>query len=258
METAAGLLLLWRRTITAGLLLAAGAFTNVVMINLSYDVPVKLYSIHLVAACLILLALDARRLATFLMLNRSAEGTTAWDPNWGRPWQRRFALGAKAFFIWEFLLLPLRQNFVTWRVLHTAAPPGPFPAGVYDVRSFARGPDTIPASRSDSMRWRDVIIDDAGAGSVGTRDTVFWQRYRRGYFHYAPDTVSHLVSVWKISTIPGDSSFLFTMRYEVPDPATIRWHTAIRGDSVHVELVRVVRHFQLGERQFHWLSEYNR
>ena len=29
-------------------------------------------------------------------------------------------------------------------------------------------------------------------------------------------------------------------------------------DSIHVELVRVPRHFQLGERQFHWISEYNR
>jgi hypothetical protein len=64
--------------------------------------------------------------------------------------------------------------------------------------------------------------------------------------------------VWKISTIPRDSTFLFTMRYEVPDSNTVRLATAIRGDSVHVELVRAARHFQLAERQFHWLSEYNR
>ena len=48
------------------------------------------------------------------------------------------------------------------------------------------------------------------------------------------------------------------MRYELPDTNTIRFHTVIRGDSVHVELVRMPRHFQLTERQFHWLSEYNR
>ena len=67
-----------------------------------------------------------------------------------------------------------------------------------------------------------------------------------------------MVSVWKISTIPRDSTFLFTMRYEVPDSTAIRFHTKIREDSIHVELVRVPRHFQLSERQFHWLSEYNR
>ena len=45
METIAGLLLLYRRTVTAGLFAATGAFLNVVMINLSYDVPVKLYRV---------------------------------------------------------------------------------------------------------------------------------------------------------------------------------------------------------------------
>jgi hypothetical protein len=48
------------------------------------------------------------------------------------------------------------------------------------------------------------------------------------------------------------------MRYEVPDTAVIRFHAKIRDDSIHVELARVARHFQLTERQFHWLSEYNR
>jgi hypothetical protein len=48
------------------------------------------------------------------------------------------------------------------------------------------------------------------------------------------------------------------MRYEMPDTNTIRLRAAIRGDSVDVELARTPRHFQLTERQFHWLSEDNR
>ena len=44
METVAGLLLLYRRTVTAGLFAATGAFINVLMINLAYDVPVKLFA----------------------------------------------------------------------------------------------------------------------------------------------------------------------------------------------------------------------
>ncbi|HYV97179.1 MAG TPA: hypothetical protein VE967_06990, partial [Gemmatimonadaceae bacterium] len=61
-ETIAGLLLLYRPTVTLGLLAAAGAFTNVVMINLSYDVPVKLFASHLLFACVVLLAMDSKRL----------------------------------------------------------------------------------------------------------------------------------------------------------------------------------------------------
>jgi hypothetical protein len=58
--------------------------------------------------------------------------------------------------------------------------------------------------------------------------------------------------------MPGDSTFLFTMRYAVPDTSTIRVQMVIRADTINVDLGRTARHFQLAERQFHWLSEYNR
>jgi hypothetical protein len=258
METTAGLLLLSRRTVTAGLFAATGAFMNVVMINLAYDVPVKLYASHLLLACVFLLALDAPRLLSFLFLNRGAPPTAAYDPSFTRPWQRWGAIAVKVFILYQILWLPLRSSYTRYEALQKPAPSGPFRAGVYDVRHFVVNGDTVPLTSTDTLRWKDVIFDSNAAGSVNTSDGVFWQRYHRGYFRYRPDTAAHTAAVWKTSTIPGDSTFLFTMRYEVPDTSTVRLFTVIRGDSVHAELVRVPRHFQLAERQFHWLSEYNR
>ena len=258
METVAGLLLLSRRTVTAGLFAATGAFMNVVMINLAYDVPVKLYASHLLFACLFLLALDSKRLVGFLFLNRPAPNTTAYDPVYRQPWQRWASVGVKLFILWQILYGPLQSSWTRHQLAKKPPVPGPFATGVYDVRSYVLNRDTIPLTSTDSLRWRDVIIDSNAAGSVGSRDPVFWQRYRRGYFRYNADTASHTAAVWKTSTIPGDSTFLFTMRYEVPDSTTLRFIAPIRGDTVRVDLVRVPRHFQLAERQFHWLSEYNR
>jgi hypothetical protein len=258
METTAGLLLLYRRTVTAGLFAATGAFLNVVMINLSYDVPVKLYASHLLLACLFLLALDAPRLVRLLVLNQPVPATTAYDPKFAFAWQRWGSIGVKLFLLFQFLIFPLKSGWQRSRALKVSPAQGPFVPGFYDVRRYVVNRDTIVASTGDTLRWRDVIIDNNGAGSINTSDPVFWQRYHRGYFRYKPNPASHTAAVWKTSAIPRDSTFLFTMRYEVPDSTTIRLHTVIRGDSVHVELVRVPRHFQLAERQFHWLSEYNR
>jgi len=258
METVAGLLLLYRRTITAGLFAATGAFMNVVMINLAYDVPVKLYASHLLFSCLFLLALDSKRLLGFLVLNTGAGPTDAYEPKLGQTWQRRGSILVKAFLVYQFLLLPLQNGWARFQDLKRVVDPGPFKAGIYDVRRYVVNRDTIPASNTDTLRWKDVIFDNRGAGSVNTTDPIFWQRYRRGYFRYKPDSIAHTVAIWKTSAIPRDSTVLFTMRYERPDTNTIRFHTAIRGDSIHVELVRMPRHFQLTERQFHLLSEYNR
>lgn len=258
MEMTAGLLLLYRRTITAGLFAATGAFMNVVMINLSYDVPVKLFASHLLFACLFLLALDSKRLVNLLVLNRTTPPTTAYDPKFAEPWQRWGSVLVKVFFVWQFVLVPLNGSWQRYQASKVPPKAGPFALGVYDVRSYVVNKTALPATTADTIRWKDLIIDSNGAASVNTDDQFFQQRYRRGYFRYKADTTAHTAAVWKTSAIPRDSTFLFTMRYEVPDTNTIRLHMVIRGDSVHVELARVSRHFQLAERQFHWLSEYNR
>jgi hypothetical protein len=258
METTAGLLLLYRRTVTAGLFAATGAFMNVVMINIAYDVPVKLFAMHLLFSCLFLLALDGRRLLGFLVLNQGAPPTRAYDPTFTKTWQRRGAVVVKLFLVYQFVLVPLQNGWQRYQRTNSTQASGPFKQGVYDVRRYVVNHDTVSAASGDTLRWRDVIVDGPGAASVNTGDQLLWQRYHRGYFRYRPDTLKHTVSVWKTSAIPGDSTFLFTMRYEAPDTNTIRFHTMIRGDSVHMELVRTDRHFQLAERQFHWLSEYNR
>jgi hypothetical protein len=257
METAAGLLLLNRRTVTLGLFAATGAFLNVVMINLSYDVPVKLFAMHLLFSCLFLLVLDSRRLVAFLVLNQAAPGTPSYEPPFAKGWQRGARVVAKLVMIVLILIFPFRSSWSRSNAMASQPAAAPFKEGVYDVTHYVLNGDTIPPLLSDSVRWRDVIFDSGIQGSVNTTDSVFWQRYRRGYFRYKPDTSRHTVAVWKTSTA-FDSTYLFSMRYEMPDTNTIRLWTSIRRDSLYVELVRTKRHFQLAERQFHWLSEYNR
>ena len=257
MEAAAGLLLLYRRTVTLGLLAATGAFLNVVMINMSYDVPVKLYASHLLFACLFLLAWDARRLFSFLVLNRPAQGTTLYEPPFTRTWQRVTMWCVWGLFVWSLAIAPFLGAARRYRTV--ANPPAgvPFPIGVYDVKHYVFNGRTIDPLLTDTMRWRDVIFDTNASGSINTKDRVFWHRYGRGYFRFKADTTQRTAVVWKTSTAL-DSVYLFDLRYEVPDRNTIKLWAVIRNDSVYAELVRSNRHFQLAERQFHWLSEYNR
>jgi hypothetical protein len=255
MEMIAGLLMLWRRTMTLGLIVATAAFVNVAMINYAYDVPVKLYASHLLLACVFLLLQDAKRLTAMLVLNKSAAPTTLYDPPPAGTrvvWARRIAKGAMVVMV---LVMPTISAWQRAQSTPTAALP--LAAGVYDVTRFAVAGDTLPALVSDTVRWRDVIIDNAAQGSVGSTDPLFWQRYRRGYFRYAADTTRRQLAVWRTS-FQQDSVPVFTARYELRGQGQLRLWTTMRGDSLYVELQRSDRHFQLAERQFHWLSEYNR
>src|SRR5262249_42923784 len=72
MEVLAALLLLYRKTATLGVLMACAVFTNVMVLNLSYDIPVKIYSAEIVFFCLFLLANEIKRIVNFFILNKPA------------------------------------------------------------------------------------------------------------------------------------------------------------------------------------------
>ena len=72
-ELVAGVLLFFPRTTTLGSLVSIGVMSNVVAINFSYALPVKLLSVHLPALAVFLAAADARRLTNLLVPNRADE-----------------------------------------------------------------------------------------------------------------------------------------------------------------------------------------
>jgi hypothetical protein len=70
-EFGCGLLLISRRTTLLGALCSAGATLQVFLLNMCYDVPVKLLSGHLLLISLTLIAPDAKRLFSWFLLGRA-------------------------------------------------------------------------------------------------------------------------------------------------------------------------------------------
>ena len=131
----------------------------------------------------------------------------------------------------------------------------PVKPGVYNVTAFVVNNDTIPAFISDSVRWQNVIFEKGPFGSIQTSDTLFRRRYGRGYFTFTADTAKQTLNLKKF---PQDSTFIASFNYEIPDSNTIFLRGKKQNDSLYIELKKSNRHFQLAERQFHWLSEANR
>ncbi len=91
----AGDLSLFRRTALLGSLLAFAVMLNVVMLNFCYDVPVKLYSLNLLALTVFLIAPEARRLSRIFLLNASVQPSNLSEPAFQRPSTTRVALVVK-------------------------------------------------------------------------------------------------------------------------------------------------------------------
>lgn len=257
MELLAGLLLLNRKTVTLGVLTATAVFINVMVLNLCYDIPVKIYSMHLVFYCIYLLCNDGKRLIHFLVLNKTTTPNQLYQIHLPKKWMRVTRILLKIAFLWFFVAGPFINTYQRYRSFNTHTPlPKPLQGNIYDVTVFAVNHDTIPCLPADSVRWRDVIFESGSFGSAGTTDTAFRQRYRRGYFNLAIDTLKKNISFSK--TIGNGPQVFASFRYETPDSSTIRLWGYKQKDSLYLVLKRSNRHFQLAEKQFHWISEANR
>jgi hypothetical protein len=75
-EVLAGILLFVPRTATLGALVGVASMAQVFMLNMTFDVPVKILSFHLHLMSLVLPTPQVRRLANLLVLQRSSEPAT--------------------------------------------------------------------------------------------------------------------------------------------------------------------------------------
>src|SRR5208282_313026 len=71
-EVLAGVLLLVPQLTTLGALITIGVTANVFALNMSYDVPVKLGSLHYLLMAMFLVAPETQRLVNVFILNRPA------------------------------------------------------------------------------------------------------------------------------------------------------------------------------------------
>jgi hypothetical protein len=158
METIGGLLLCFRRTQLAGALWTAGVMANVFVLNMCYDIPVKIYSFHLLAMALVIAAPDAPRLVRVFLLNRPAPRADLRGP-WTNRVLRRTAFGIK--LAWVLLTVPL----MFWQMSEMRytygdlAPRGELD-GTWEVAEFRRDGVELPPLETDGVRWRYLTLVD--------------------------------------------------------------------------------------------------
>lgn len=98
-ETIAGLLLFFPRTSLLGALVSMAAVCQICALNLCYDVPVKLFTLHLLGMVVFLVAGDARRLANLFWLNRPGEPASSETVRFQRTILLHGAIAIKLLFL---------------------------------------------------------------------------------------------------------------------------------------------------------------
>ena len=171
-ELVATVLLLIPGLTTVGALVAIPVTFQIWMLNMTYDVPVKLFSFHLLAMATLLLVPDLRRLVTFLVLKRAID-----PPRDGRLFRNviahRVVLALQvvfaAWFLWNGYT-SWRKSYETRQAQIQQRPPL---YGIWNIdRMWIDGVERAPLL-TDYGRWRRLVIQQPGSVQYQRMDDSF-------------------------------------------------------------------------------------
>lgn len=246
-EVLGGVLLFFRRTTSLGAMVVIGVMANVVALNFFYDVPVKLYSSHLVLMAVFLLLPDVRRLLDVLLFNRPTAPVEQRTPFTLSQREARGVVVLKTLFLafvgWD--------SYESWKAYMSRfsdhAPKPPY-YGLYEVESFTQDGQVLPPLLGDTTRWRYVAVGRYGRFSIrGMDDTV-----KR--FSMKDDASKPAIT---LTEGMGDTAKKSVLTYAWPDPEHWVLQGPFQGGTVEVRLKKVdLSRYLLVNRGFNWIQEY--
>jgi hypothetical protein len=239
---------------------------HVFMLNLSYDVPVKLFSGHLLAMAAVLLWLDRQRLAALFLLNKPAE------PRPIAPW---FASRTAHLAMQTLLML-----FVGWVAffnvvatlanyhLLTVVPEQQPIYGIYEATSFVKDGEEQPPLLTDSERWRGVIFEQTLPMQLGDLElpgmVAVWHMDGRLSYHVielnAEACTISFPPAPSMTDAPGEDlppiPAIDVLTYEQPTSDELILRGRWQGHDVEIRFVRrSLEEMELLGRGFHWINE---
>ena len=254
-ELLVAILLLNRRTVTLGLLVGFAVFGNVMLLNYSYDIPVKILSTELVLCFFVLLFRDYERLIRFLILNKPAGRTDLYDPVFLSKKFRILRLVLKSTFIFGVLIVPAWQLIKDHYHGRPAISEKGFPPGIYDITGFTRNGDS---SLLPERRWTRLVLEASGNGTLQGDSCLFRYKYGHTVFSYHPDSTKRrtLLLFGHVSSVPDSRTDSIFMHYEMVSPGFIRVRAKAGTDSLQFDAKISAHRYALRHWQFHWLTEY--
>lgn len=244
-EMVGGLLLIVPRFTTIGALVSAGVLSNVLMLNLCYDVPRKILTIHLLVICGLLILPDVRRMINLFFLNRPAQ------PRHPVPWLKdpllnRGVLVLQYLFAISTLAIAIRVSYEGAKPV-TARIGGPL-QGMWAVDRFTSDNIMVPPLTTEPQRWYRVTFEQPQYFTV-QRMTGPLQ-----LFAFKSKTDGKTLEIWNVD----DASQRGTVTVDTSDPNRLTMNGQVNGRSVDVAMSRVNLSdpvdFVLINRGFHWVT----
>jgi hypothetical protein len=215
---------------------------NVVLINFSYDVPVKLFAMHIVFFTFLILYPNIRPIINFFLLNKESKLPEQITPQLPKLFSDYRKI-LKTIVIITFSIVFMNFSIKNMRKDGDSVPK-PILYGIYKTELFKLNADTIPPLATNITRWKEIIFDPKNTVIKSMTDSIM-------YYDTKVDSVSK--TIYFISNLDPRQKFQMTYKEE-NDHLTLEGKQ--KNDQLFIKLKKVdISNFPLIKRKFHWVVE---
>ena len=252
-EAISGVFLFIRRTKTFGALMSMVVMANVVALNFCYDIPVKLFSSHLLIMGIYIASADIKRLVAFFFLNTEVPKPSHYTPSLGKKMKiaaiciKVLLLGYIGYTNIEMLVMSLvdKKKELAVSPLY----------GVYSVEEF-RVVATLSAIGNQHIdHFTEIYFDKGSRANFVNRDPK-----SREIYNYRLDTNRNLLMFVNRFSDKDTIRFHLTksnmINFNQNDSNVICLNGWLKNDSLAIKIrPKNGSSSNLEKTGFHWINE---
>jgi len=217
-------LLLFRKTSTIGAILCFVTLVNVLMVNIGYNIPVKIFVFHYLLICLFIMSNNLKQIYQLFLLHKPAVLTVVphiiQTKKLG-PFLLVFKLGLVAFMLFFCIKNEKRRvnRILTKSELY----------GIYNIDTFSKNGQVIPPLLTDTARWKKFAFNNKGSMAIQFMNDSLQ------FYKSVIDTIAHSIEL----TTYADTSMKINLKYFPQNRVQYKVFGMCKTDSIALTMTAI-------------------
>lgn len=250
-EVIGGLLLLFRRTTFLGATISFVAMANVVIIDIGYDVSVKMFAIHLLLMIIVLLAYNAKRVVQFFQQDKSNDiQPVVYNSLFPKKYKKvQYFLKAGIILYFSISQFYFQGKRLDRRKTTSEAPSL---TSVYLVKKQTiNGKDA--SNFPDNLQWKTIFLN--GSSYLKNSMVVKNINGRSSYFTTKTDTVNQTITFFPFRGKKEDSH---VFNYKNLENNLFLFEGIYKGDTISItSKPKAKEDYRLVKSKIKWIRDLN-
>jgi hypothetical protein len=247
-EVIGGVLILFRRTTFIGAFILFVAMANVVLMDIGFNVSVKMFAIHLFLMIILIMSDHLKQMIRFFITHKPTI-PISFQPLFNTVKSKKFRYILKGLILLFFTITTVNQfkdrleNEID--TTYTAL------ASLHDIDLFVKNGDTLTRKSNDLSRWKTLMIN--GYSYYPKTISVTYENGKSDWFSFEADTLAKRID---FQNFQDTTALKYPFHYKTLNKKRFEFKGVLKGDTLHFKTkAKFIKDYKLTSMGIKWIPD---